>query len=287
MRESKELKELWDCHAHLYAPEFDDKEIDDILHQSHGNDQVQLTVVVVPETLEQSKLILESCEKYNNRLQPCVGIHPETVVRDYTHNNPAKSLESDLHSIRELIITDQANCRNRVVGVGEIGLDYSPHLLPPKEEEAEYNNSKQLQQYAFEYQLKLANEYELAVNVHSRNAGHYCIETIRRMNCQRVLMHAFDGSKKYVSQAVQAGFYFSVPPSILRPNSTMSKWIRLVPLDRMLLESDSPALAPKAGERSNPWNCLKTAEFLSQLLGHSRDEILHQTTRNAKALFNV
>jgi TatD DNase family protein len=188
-----------------------------------------------------------------------------------------------VYDIKEFIETN----RQSVYAVGEVGLDYCRQTLQQGQEE---ESCKAAQDYAFIEQIRLATDYSLPLNVHSRQAGHYAIERLRRMNAQRVLMHAFDGSWRYVSQALQAGFYFSIPPSIVRSSTgggAMNGWVKRVPLDRLLLESDSPALGPVKGERNQPWNCLITARFLASLHGCPLGSILQQTRMNAIKLFGV
>lgn len=98
---------------------------------------------------------------------------------------------------------------------------------------------KELQIRTFQNQLQLALDYDLPVNIHSRYAGHYCTDTVIDMKLKRVQMHAYDGSGKSIRKGLAAGFFYSIPSSSAS-SQVFQRLIAQVPIDRMLLETDSP-----------------------------------------------
>lgn len=101
---------------------------------------------------------------------------------------------------------------------------------------------KELQMDAFVRQLSVAKKYDLPVNVHSRYAGHYCVDMLIQQGVTKVLLHAYDGNLKSVKKALAAGYYFSIPASIQNDES-FQRLAKNVPLSNMLIETDSPALS--------------------------------------------
>lgn len=100
---------------------------------------------------------------------------------------------------------------------------------------------RDLQMTAFQRQIEVAKKYDLPVNVHSRYAGHYCIDLLIQQGVKKALLHAYDGSKKSVKKGLAAGFYFSIPAAV-KESTTFQRLAQTVPLEKMLLETDSPAL---------------------------------------------
>lgn len=167
---------------------------------------------------------------------------------------------------------------DQLVAVGEIGLDFSPHVVG--------NNTdlREVQQAVFQHQVLLANELGLPVNVHSRSAGHYAIEALISNGAQGALLHAFDGKLGHALKGAQAGFYFSVPPSIVRSPQNQ-KLVKGLPLDRLVLETDSPALGPEKAGVNVPANIQISCAEIARIKGLSVAEVQQITTENALRLF--
>ena len=101
---------------------------------------------------------------------------------------------------------------------------------------------KELQMEAFVRQITVAKKYNLPVNIHSRYAGHYCIDVLIQQGVTKALLHAYDGNLKSVKKALAAGYYFSIPASV-RDDESFQRLAKNIPLSSMLLETDSPALS--------------------------------------------
>ncbi|XP_062267559.1 putative deoxyribonuclease tatdn3 isoform X1 [Platichthys flesus] len=132
--------------------------------------------------------------------------------------------------------------RERLVAVGEIGLDFTPWRAPTQQ-------GRDDQMSVFVKQLDVAKELDLPVNVHSRSAARVTIETMRQQGISRALLHNFAGKPSVALEGVKAGYLFSFPPAVCR-NQQRDKLIRAIPLEHICLETDSPALGLDKGGTS-------------------------------------
>eukprot|EP00742_Colponemidia_sp_Colp-10_P003343 GILJ01003558.1.p1 GENE.GILJ01003558.1~~GILJ01003558.1.p1 ORF type:complete len:188 (-),score=18.28 GILJ01003558.1:1100-1663(-) len=177
----------------------------------------------------------------------------------------------------------QANAL-RLVCVGEVGLDFQPRILVGPNNDECMDTNKEIQFRVFERQLEVAKHLRLPVNVHSRAAGHYAIECLERSEISSAVLHAFDGRTSYAVRAAEKGYYFSVPPSsCLMPLA--SSYIAKLPLDKLLLETDSPALAPVKQQRNVPSNLRVSCQTIASVRNISCDDVARITTENARRLF--
>jgi TatD DNase family protein len=164
-----------------------------------------------------------------------------------------------------------------LVGIGEVGLDYWLAKESPERE---------IQREVLGRFAALSRELDLPLNVHSRSAGHYTIDLLQKAGAKRVLMHAFDGKAHYALAGVEAGFRFSIPPSIVR-SQQKQKLVRRLPLSALLLETDSPVLGPTREERNEPANVVVSAKAIAEIKGCTVDEVVEVTSRNAAELFGI
>jgi TatD DNase family protein len=130
----------------------------------------------------------------------------------------------------------------------------------------------------------LSRELDLALNVHSRSAGHYTVDLLLAAGAERVLMHAFDGKASHAVRAAEAGYLFSVPPSVVR-SEQKQKLVRRLPLECLALESDSPVLGPDRERRNEPANLTFARDFIAGVYGVSPDRVEEATSVNARRLF--
>ncbi|KAJ3355197.1 putative deoxyribonuclease tatdn3 [Allomyces javanicus] len=140
-------------------------------------------------------------------------------------------------------------CAHQLAGIGEIGLDYTPYVLAGHPDGPDVAKADQVR--VLDAHLALAAASNLPVTVHSRSAGKYALAVIDKYPHVRVAMHAFDGApgKSAVpALARRDKLWFSIPPSVCQANSAFRKLVALVPLERLLVESDAPALAPEVGD---------------------------------------
>lgn len=162
--------------------------------------------------------------------------------------------------------------------MGEVGLNFSPHVLRGDK------SLKDVQLRVFAEQIRAANELGLPLNVHSRSAGHYAIEALIANGANSALLHAFDGKLGHALKGPSAGFCFSVPPSIVRSNQKQ-KLVTGLHLDSIVLETDSPALGAEKGVDNCPANVQISCAEVARLKGVSVEDVVQITTENALKLF--
>jgi TatD DNase family protein len=246
---------LVDAHAHMYAEAFT-HDLDAVLGRAAA--QGVQAVLTVSETLAEAQQILELAARYP-LLKPCAGLYPTILDR--------KAAAAMLAFIRQHQV--------RLVAIGEVGLDYW---------KVQDTAERELQREILAQHIALARELDLPLNVHSRSAGRHAIAWLREHGAQRVLMHAFDGKAAAAMAGIEAGYYFSIPPSIVR-SPQKQKLVRHLPLERLLLESDAPVLGPDKGQRNEPGSVWLACMQIATLKGLPVEEVAHVTTANARRLF--
>lgn len=253
-----------DCHAHLASPVFD-ADRSEVLRRAHEAGVSE--VLVVGEDAEDDQRVLEVCAQHAV-LHPCVGLHPDRFAED----RPAPSA-AELGRVCELA----RRAASELVAVGEVGLDYWY---------VKTDERRRLQRKALGRMAELARELDVPLNVHSRSAGHHTIAVLEEAGAQRVLMHAFDGKAGHAQRAAEAnGWVFSIPPSVVR-SAQKQKLVRLLPLEALALESDSPVLGPERRERNEPKNLTLTLRYIAEAKGVSPERVREVTTATARRLFS-
>jgi len=285
---------LVDVHAHLYTSEaFPTLDVIAELLRQARNVGVH-RVCVVSETLEEARRILEMSQRKEevwSMILPSAGLHPAMV---------------GLHEGRQVdgVLRFVSAHHKQLKCVGEIGLDFSPHVLG--EDLTKHDALKQLQTEVFTQQLYMAAKLNLPVNVHSRSAGHYVLELLdsdfffpsarlagsqeSRESAEQgpaAICHAFDGKAQYAIKALQkhlGRLFFSIPPSVAR-NAQTQAFVKKLPLDALLLETDSPALSPEKDQVNCPRNLLVSLQWVSTLKGVSVDSVAACMERNTERVF--
>lgn len=252
------MNDLIDCHAHLGDAAFDDDR-DGVIDRARAAGVSG--VIVVGETLTEAQRNLQLAEEYPAFLHPTAGLYPTILDR------------GQAEAIAELL----RDRRDDFVAIGEVGLD---HWI------IEDPDERLGQLRIFEQFIDLSLELDLPLNVHSRSAGRATLEVLIERGARRVLMHAFDGRASKAAAGVEAGYFFSVPPSIVR-SPQKQKLIRQLPLDRLLLETDSPVLGPEPDRRNEPANVTLALEAIADLKGLSRSAVAVATRTNTRTLFRI
>jgi TatD DNase family protein len=247
---------LIDTHAHLCDPAFA-PDLEAVLARARAAGVG--AIVAVGESLEDAERNLELGAAHADLVRPAAGLFPTRL----------DLLEAE--RIEDLI----RRTAERWFGIGEVGLDYWRI-----QEESE----REIQREIFGRFIDLARALDLPVNVHSRSAGRAAIELLLARGASRVHLHAFDGRAASAEPAVEAGFCFSVPPSIVRSRQKQ-KLVGRLPLARLLLETDSPVLGADPQGRNEPANVSISARAIAEIKGVSVREVLEQTTANALALY--
>lgn len=247
--------ELFDAHAHLASADFAE-DLPEVLARAEAAGV--RGIVVVGETLEEAERILALVERHP-LLKPAAGLYPTILDLD--------AAETATDFVRKHA--------DRLVALGEVGLD---HWVV--KEEAGWK----VQEAILEKFVGLSEELSLPLNVHSRSAGRHTIGFLKERGARRVLMHAFDGKASAALEGVRAGFFFSIPPSVVR-SAQKQKLVRQLPLECLLLETDSPVLGPDPGIRNEPMNVTVACQAVANLKGVPAEDVAQITTENARRLF--
>ena len=246
---------LFDAHAHLYASAFDD-DLEAVLARA-GDRGVQ-AVLCVSETVAEAKQVIELAERHA-LIKPCAGLYPTILDRDAAAE----------------MLTFIRQHRDRLAAIGEVGLDYW------KVQDA---GDREMQRDILAQHVALSRELDLPLNVHSRSAGRHAIAWLRENGARHVLMHAFDGKAATARAGIEAGYAFSIPPSIVR-SPQKQKLVRHLPLEHLLLESDAPVLGPEKDVRNEPCNVWLSCQHIAAIKGVPVEDVARITTANARRLF--
>jgi TatD DNase family protein len=165
--------------------------------------------------------------------------------------------------------------RDRLVAIGEVGLDFWVVKSPEE---------RDLQREIFTLFIDLALELDLPLNVHSRSAGRHAVELLVARGARRVQMHAFDGKITTARPALEAGYYFSIPPSIVRSRQKQ-KLVRHLPLASLLVETDSPVLGPEPGARNEPANLTVAIDAIAAIKDLTPEAVAAAMAANTRTLY--
>ncbi len=176
-------------------------------------------------------------------------------------------------------ISELAKCE-KILAIGEIGLDYHWNTL-----------NKDLQKYAFIEQIKIANESKLPIVIHTREAVQDTLEILKNNPViKKGVFHCCPLNRELVKEALKLGFYISFAGPVTFKNSkNADEIINLVPNDKMLIETDSPYLAPEPhrGTRNNPLNVRYVAEKIANVKNMKVEEVAKMTYENACTIFSI
>ncbi len=252
---------LFDTHAH-----YDDERFDEDREQLLASLPEQgVGLVVNPGiTLETSRMAVEMAHRYAH-VYAAVGIHPENC-HDF--------VSAQIEELRALAKAE------KVVAIGEIGLDYYWEENPPRE----------VQQEVFRVQLALAQELDLPVIVHDREAHGDTLKIVQEFPGVRGEFHCYSGSPEMAQELLKMGWYLGFDGPITYKNARRApEVVAVTPLDRMLIETDSPYLTPVPyrGKRNDSTYVHLVAEKLAEWKGISAEEMVQATWDNGKRFFGI
>ena len=192
-----------------------------------------------------------------------VGFHPDEVDN---------ITDKDINDLEVLLKTNK-----KIVGIGEIGLDY-------------YHNdmNKERQKEFFIKQLELAEKHDLPVVIHSRESIQDVLDILKEHH-NRGVIHCFSGSIEMAKEFIKIGFYLGIGGVLTFKNSKLKEVVEELPLDNLVLETDSPYLAPEPyrGHTNYPQNIKIIAQSLRKIKGVTMEEICEKTTGNVNKIYNL
>jgi len=251
---------LIDTHCHLTDKKFG-KDLASVIERA-SIDEVRK--IIVPSTnMKDAKKAVKLAEDFKD-VYSLIGVHPEHVDETL-----------DVEKFKKIVRSSK-----KVVGIGEIGLDfyYDKEKVTRKD-----------QIDLFKAQLNLAMELDLPAMIHNRESEEEMVEVFDSMEeLPRGQFHCWGGDEKFLEYVLNKGFYVSFCGNITyKGNDLLRSLLKKVPLDKLLLETDAPYLPPEPlrGKLNEPKNVKITAEFMANTLGLSFDTLINQTTKNSLCLY--
>ncbi|MFH1171149.1 MAG: TatD family hydrolase [bacterium] len=257
---------LIDAHCHIQAEEFNDDR-DAVIERCRSRG---MTCVVVGNRLEDSQSAVTLAETHEG-LFACVGLHPMFVTDE----------EWDQEAFTKLLQ------HPRVVGVGEVGLDYYRLWADSKEEELA---AKKTQKDLFLKQIALARKHKKPVVIHCRDAYDDLMRIVKNVRDVPMMIHTFLGDANAARAFLDLGIVLSFSGIVtFEDEEPVVEAVKIVPLKQMMIETDSPHLAPVPfrGQRNEPIHVEEVARKIAEIKNVSVDEVINTTSDNARAFFGL
>ena len=254
--------ELIDTHTHLYLKEFD-TDIDQVVNKSKD---IGINKFIFPSIHSKyNKRMIDTYNKDRSIFNIMAGLHPA-----YVSNNNDKEIDLVVENLKKY------DC----IAVGEIGID----LYWKK-------NFLDQQKIVFEKQIELALQYNLPIVIHCREAFHHIYEILKKYSQTnlRGVFHCFTGNEEQANKICDLNFMLGIGGVVTFKNGGLDKYLNKIDLKNIVLETDSPYLAPTPhrGKRNDSSYLIYIVDKLSEIYGVENHEIASVTTNNAKELFNL
>lgn len=257
--------EFIDTHSHLFTEEYKD----DLAAVIDRAKEVRVSKICMPN-IDCSSIgaMLKIADRYKGYCYPMIGLHPTSVEGNY---------REQLSEMKQLL-----HAPNEFVGIGEVGLDF-------------YWDKTYLRQQldSFHIQLQWALEYHLPLIIHCRDAFEEMVDLMQpyiKEASLRGIFHSFAGTEKEAEKLLQfSGFKLGINGIVTFKKSSLPLTLKMIPLTRLVLETDSPYLAPapNRGKRNESANVKEVGRKLSEIYGLTVQEVADITTRNALEVFRL
>ena len=259
--------EFFDSHSHYNDEKFaEDRE--QIIESTYKSGITKF--VCAGYNIQSSLDAIELSQKYEFIYSIC-GISPNDIPQ--TEQELWKNIE-------EISKIARQNNNNKLVAIGEIGLDYYWN-----------KENKELQKDMFIKQIEIANELDLPIVIHTRDATIDTIEILKENNVNKKgIFHCCPLNQELIKEALKLDFYISLSGVITFKNvKNVEDIINMIPEDRLLIETDSPYLSPEPvrGKRNNSMNVKYVAEKIANIKNKTLEEVANITNKNAKMIFNI
>lgn len=254
------MNDIYIINTHSHVNMLRETNIDEAIQNAIDNK----IVTIVPSSSAQDIFDTDKFIKKYNDVYGYVGVFPEEV-KDFS--------DKTLSDMEEMIKSNP-----KIIGIGEIGLDYY------------WDKSfKELQKEVFIKQIKFANQMNLPLNIHSREAHLDTLEILKKYNKNSTaIMHCFSGSLEFARECIKEGIYIALGGVVTFKNAKKTKEVaKNIPLEYLLLETDDPYLAPVPfrGKENQPMYVKYVAEEIANLRGITPEEVAKTSTENAKKIF--
>lgn len=253
-----------DTHIHIDEEAYEADREKVIARQREAGVEAMIVPGVNAQSIEP---ILDICHRHPGYCYAALGLHPQEITAEW---------ESEWEIIEAAIRAH----RDELVAIGEIGLDYYWD-----------KTYKEAQHEALIRQLNLAKELDLPVMVHNRDATEDTMSILEEVQGTKLrgVVHCFNGSKETAQRILKMGMYMGIGGVLTFKNCKLYETLEVVPLERIVLETDGPYLAPTPhrGERNESRLMIHVVDFLAKLYHATPEQIIAQTSANAKALFRL
>jgi len=260
---------LVDVHAHLDVPQFEE-DLDKVIERAR---KAGVNVIVAQGSNHESNLaVLEIARKYPDLVKASLGMYPIDCT-----NVPIKAELSGKYKRETKVDVDETlrfieKMRYQIFAIGEVGIDMK------------YSDDLKTQQENFQKVIDLAKLIKKPMSVHTRQAEQEVVEQLISSGYKKVCLHSFMGRKSVIKMAADAGFYFSIPPIIVR-NEQFQQLVELVNINQLLTETDSPFLGPQANQRNEPVNVLESVKKIAEIKKFDVEETANAIFSNYQRLF--
>ena len=264
----------FDSHAHYFDAWFNEYEggADALLEKIFSeNVGAIVNIATNPENLKEC---IEQAQKYE-KMYVSSGIHPEDCLY-------IDDIDAALKEIEESVCNEELRRANKIVAIGEIGFDYHVENLT--------DEVKANQRYVFEAQMKMAERCGLPVIIHYREAHGDCFEMAIKYPNIKGIFHSYSGSSEMARELIKRGWYISFSGVVTFKNaSRVREVLASIPLDRLLVETDAPYLAPhpNRGKMNHSGNLEYTVGMIASVFGKTPEEIAEITYKNAEKIYNL
>ncbi len=291
--------QLIDTHAHInFKPYSDDWK--DVVQRAHDSG---VRLVNVGTNLETSRRAVEIAEEVGDGMVAAIGIHPihlaKSITEDATFGGEKYSFTTKSESFDKREFFELAQSK-KVVAVGESGLDFF-HLNDFKADNMTTDEYIALQKETLYEIMGFAREIGKPHIFHCRDAYDEFVELVEEFNDNsdggsgsggevKGVVHCFTGTQEQAEKILDIGLYIGFTGIVTFPNAKdLQAIVKSIPLDRILIETDSPYLAPQAvrGQRNEPMHVIHVAEQIAALKGISVEEVAEQTTKNARIALQI
>jgi len=253
---------ITDTHTHLYSEAFD-ADRHEVIKQAINNNVKRFFIPAIDSTYTQAMLKLE--KDFPEHMFLMAGLHPTSVKDDYT---------KELKHVEDLLL------KRKFYAIGEIGID----LYWDK-------TTLDIQKKAFKHQIRLAKHYRLPIVIHCRDAFNEIFEVLEEEKSEDLfgIFHCFTGTLEQANKAISYNMKLGIGGVVTFKNGGIDQFIGQMDLKHIVLETDSPYLAPKPyrGKRNESSYIIMVLDKLSEIYGISKERIAEITTQNSKDIFKI
>ena len=253
---------ITDTHTHLYSESFDlDRR--ETIERAISSQVRRFFVPAIDSSYTDAMFKLKN--DFPEHVFLMAGLHPTSVKDNY---------QEELNHVEKLLEED------KFYAIGEIGIDLYWDT-----------STLEIQKKAFKYQIHLAKQYNLPIVIHCRNSFDEIFEVLEEEKCKEIfgIFHCFTGTLEQANRAISFNMKLGIGGVVTFKNGGLDKYIDQIDLEHLVLETDSPYLAPKPyrGKRNESSYIIKVLEKLSELYGLPKEEIAEITTQNSKDIFKI